>query len=42
MWLGIELHTPPGILEFLDPRIALVVAGVEANVLGIGYHELTD
>jgi HD superfamily phosphodiesterase len=41
VWLGIALHTTPGIPEFLDPVIALVTAGVETDVLGIGYHDLT-
>ena len=41
VWLGIALHTTPGVPEFLDPVIALVTAGVETDVLGIGYHDLT-
>jgi HD superfamily phosphodiesterase len=36
VWLGIALHTTPGVPEFLDPEIALVTAGVETDVLGIG------
>jgi hypothetical protein len=35
VWLGIALHTTPGIPEFLDPETALVTAGVETDVLGI-------
>ncbi|GAA1791215.1 HD domain-containing protein [Actinomadura chokoriensis] len=42
VWLGIALHTTPGVPEFLDPEIALVTAGVETDVLGIGYNDLTD
>ena len=42
VWLGIALHTTPAVPEFLDPEIALVTAGVEADVLGIGYDRLTD
>lgn len=40
VWLGIALHTTPGIPEFLDPEIALVTAGVETDVLGIGRDDL--
>jgi HD superfamily phosphodiesterase len=42
VWLGIALHTTPAVPEFLEPEIALVTAGVEADVLGIGYSDLTD
>jgi hypothetical protein len=35
VWLGIALHTTPGVPQFLDPEIALVSAGVETDVLGI-------
>ncbi|KHO22177.1 HD domain-containing protein [Mycolicibacterium setense] len=41
VWLGIALHTTPGVPEFLDPEIALVTAGVETDVLGIGREDLT-
>jgi HD domain len=40
VWLSIALHTTPGIPEFLEPEIALVTAGVETDVLGIGRDEL--
>jgi HD superfamily phosphodiesterase len=40
VWLSIALHTTPGIPEFLDPEIALVTAGVETDVLGIGRDDL--
>lgn len=40
VWLGIALHTTPGVPEFLDPEIALVTAGVETDVLGIGREDL--
>jgi hypothetical protein len=40
VWLGIALHTTPGIPEFLGPEIALVTAGVETDVLGIGRDDL--
>ncbi|MDV3126394.1 HD domain-containing protein [Mycobacterium sp. 21AC1] len=41
VWLGIALHTTPGVPEFLDPEIALVTAGVETDVLGIGRDQLS-
>ena len=40
VWLGIALHTTPGVPEFLEPEIALVTAGVETDVLGIDREEL--
>jgi hypothetical protein len=41
VWLSIALHTTPGVPEFLEPEIALVTAGVETDVLGIGRSELS-
>lgn len=41
VWLGIALHTTPSVPEFLDPEIALVTAGVETDVLGIGCDDLS-
>jgi len=40
VWLGIALHTTPGVPEFLDPEIALVTAGVETDVLGMRRDDL--
>ncbi len=40
VWLSIALHTTPGVPEFLEPEIALVTAGVETDVLGIGRDDL--
>jgi len=40
VWLGIALHTTPGVPQFLDPEVALVTAGVETDVLGFGRDEL--
>ena len=40
VWLGIALHTTPGVPEFLAPEVALVTAGVETDVLGIWYHHV--
>jgi hypothetical protein len=42
VWLGIALHTTPGIPEYLEPEIALVTAGVETDVLGIGRDDLSE
>lgn len=42
VWLSIALHTTPGIPEHLDPEIALVTAGVETDVLGIGRDGLSE
>lgn len=41
VWLGIALHTTPGIPEFMEPEIALITAGVETDVLGIGRDDLS-
>ncbi|AUI50196.1 HD domain-containing protein [Arthrobacter crystallopoietes] len=40
VWTAVALHTTPGVPEFMDPEIALVTAGVETDVLGIGYRDL--
>lgn len=39
-WTSIALHTTPGVPEFMEPEVALVTAGVETDVLGIGYLDL--
>jgi HD superfamily phosphodiesterase len=41
VWLSIALHTTPGVPEYLEPEIALVTAGVETDVLGIGRDDLS-
>jgi hypothetical protein len=41
VWLSIALHTTPGVPEFLEPEIALVTAGVETDVLGLGREDLS-
>jgi hypothetical protein len=38
VWLSIALHTTPGVPEHLKPVVALVTAGVEMDVLGMGYE----
>jgi HD superfamily phosphodiesterase len=42
VWLGIALHTTPGVPEFLDPETALVIAGVETDVVGVGLDALPE
>jgi hypothetical protein len=42
VWTAIALHTTPGIPEFMEPEVALVTAGVEYDVLGLGYHDISD
>lgn len=42
VWTAVALHTTPGIPEFMEPEVALVTAGVEYDVLGIGYHDLDE
>jgi hypothetical protein len=41
VWLGIALHTTPGIPDRLEPEVALVTAGVETDVLGLGLDALS-
>jgi HD domain-containing protein len=41
VWTAIALHTTPGIPEFMEPEVGLVTAGVEYDVLGIGYHDVS-
>ncbi len=42
VWTAIALHTTPGVPEFVEPEVALVTAGVEYDVLGIGYYDVSD
>jgi HD superfamily phosphodiesterase len=42
VWDAIALHTTPGIPQHKEPEVALVTAGVEMDVLGLGYHEVAD
>lgn len=41
VWEGIALHTTPEVPWRLEPEIALVTAGVETDVLGIGRDDLS-
>lgn len=40
VWDAIALHTTPGIPKWKEPEVALVTAGVELDVLGIGHDEV--
>lgn len=42
VWEAIALHTTPEIPTRMAPEIALVTAGVELDVLGIGYADVPD
>jgi hypothetical protein len=42
VWDAIALHTMPGIPEHKEPEVALVTAGVELDVLGLGYDDITE
>ncbi len=42
VWTAIALHTTPGIPQYMQPVIALLTNGVEMDVLGIAYSELSD
>ncbi|MFF4243113.1 HD domain-containing protein [Streptomyces sp. NPDC001822] len=42
VWTAVALHTTPGIPAFMEPEVALVSAGVEYDVLGLGYGEVSD
>ena len=39
VWTAIALHTTPGIPQHMHPVVALLTAGVEMDVLGIGYAD---
>src|SRR6201987_5239366 len=42
VWTAIALHTTPGIPQHMHPVVALLTAGVEMDVLGIGYAEYSN
>jgi hypothetical protein len=42
VWAAIALHTTPEIPLHMAPEVALVTRGVELDVLGIGYHAVSD
>jgi hypothetical protein len=41
VWDAIALHTTPGIPEHKEPEVALVTAGVDLDVLGVGYDDIS-
>ncbi|MFI7011320.1 HD domain-containing protein [Streptomyces sp. NPDC050145] len=41
-WTAIALHTTPEIPYHMEPEVALVTAGVEVDVLGLGFDETTQ
>lgn len=42
VWTSIALHTTPGVPAFMRPEIALLTAGVEMDVLGLGFPHVSD
>jgi hypothetical protein len=42
VWGAISLHTAPGIPRHKKPEVALVTAGVDMDVLGLGYLDVSD
>jgi HD domain len=42
VWTAIALHTTPGIPQYMHPIVALVTAGVDMDVLGIGYSDFSE
>jgi HD domain len=42
VWDAIALHTTPGIPRHKKPEVALVTAGVDMDVLGLGYLDVSD
>jgi hypothetical protein len=41
VWDAIALHTTPGIPKWKKPEVALLTAGVELDVLGLGYDDVS-
>ena len=42
VWTAIALHTTPGVPQYMHPVVALVTAGVELDVLGVGLTDLDE
>ncbi|OPC82977.1 diguanylate cyclase [Embleya scabrispora] len=42
VWTAIALHTTPEIPTRMEPEVALVTAGVELDVLGIGLDDISE
>jgi hypothetical protein len=41
VWDAVALHTTPGIPQHKEPEVELVTAGVELDVLGFGYDDIS-
>ena len=41
VWDAIALHTTPGIPQWKKAEVSLLTNGVELDVMGVGYHELS-
>lgn len=41
VWESIALHTTPGVPSYKQPEVRLVTFGVEYDVLGLHFHQLT-
>jgi HD superfamily phosphohydrolase YqeK len=42
VWTAIALHTTPGIPQYMHAIVALLTAGVEMDVLGMGYFDFSE
>jgi hypothetical protein len=42
VWNAIALHTTPGIPQHMKPVVALLTAGVEMDVLGLGFSDVSN
>lgn len=42
VWQGIALHTTPEIQLHMPPEVALVTRGVELDVMGVGYDDISE
>lgn len=42
VWDSIALHTTPGIPQYKKPVVALVTAGVEMDLLGLGFDNVSE
>jgi hypothetical protein len=42
VWLGIALHTTPEVPHLMAPDVAVVILGVETDVVGIGIDEIGE
>ena len=42
VWLAIALHTTPEVPHHLAPEVAVVILGVETDVIGLGLDEISE